>query len=271
MEALGSRQGTFLASSPWLEVLRSFTYPDVAYKDTLWPLAVQIPGIIQCFDDIVREYASASTANRALTILAQHVASLDIELDNWLLTFESYFSKESGAMSPWWESSSANPVLDPIFDTTSDHASLASASFAFNGPPIHFATVRTGEIYMLYWTYKLCLSILSSQAQGRTHSTTSSDATNRFFDTDHDEPIKYANQICRTCEYWASARAAMPTVYNCVSFPLRTAWSWFANSGKEYHEQAQCCGEISRQMRARLQGRVAEYVVDGLYMRPPGI
>lgn len=245
MSATGMRVSLTYAREPWLSMLEGMKFP--AFKDSIWPLGVHLPGLMADYDMIMAASGAQALTPQRLRDLYLRLERLDMSLDMWLTLFPD--GKGSMADIKLWWSSRTEVVPTDIFC-----------------PKIMFASICAAQVMLLYWTLKCHLAILAADIQDSLASTEGVPTTPLL---PHDSPVKYADLICRSNDYFMRVhKASSVTLYNCVSWPLRVAWRWFHSQGI-YPEETAWCGKTSRGLRMHKIGKVAEYVVDFAFAPPP--
>jgi len=201
--------------------------------------------------DVIKSDASAlgkhTTAAR-LSDLYLRTRQLSEEFTKWMEIFPCMKSELDESLSMFWSSNVQQPATDMFF------------------PRVEFATICAAQYTMLQWTFKLVLTTLLTDV--RTQLAIFGDAVALPAEAT-DTPLGFAQWICRSIEFWMKTpELSRGTFYNCVSWPLRVAWCWFA-SNPDYSAETQWCMETSNRLREHPIGRVAEYCVDFSYASPP--
>lgn len=240
MTFCGLRVRMIFDADNWLAMLEQMNFP--AFKDSVWPLAVHIPTLMQELDMILANGPASTEAafSDALQDLYRRVLLLSAHFDKWI------------AMFP--RDSQDSPEL---FNSST----LQTASVEPFQPRIEFPTMTAGHSVMLYWTFKLLIAILAEDIYQNLRS---ADVT-KWPDPVHDLPIRYACLICRAIPYWMQIKSfSSSTAYMSISWPLRVAWNWFS-AQENMKEHVAWCANISSTLRTLPIAKIGEYVIDFVY------
>jgi len=210
-------------------------------KDAIAPLAVQIPSLMQRYDEIIACHA-LDTGLDDMALLHTKVLELEHTLDDWMRNFLNTRSFwRPGSMTGaklWWTSTS-----------------VAGTNEIFTAP-LDFATHSIAEVSMIFFTSKLQLAILLTDIE---HFLSSAESVES-----RDKATEFANQICQGGTYWIRSSACAEALIHCFSFPLRVAAEWFERIG--YDREIEGCIALSESMKAYQRfGFTAEHLVSGIY------
>jgi hypothetical protein len=247
MSSVGMRGRLAYVHAPWLSVLEGMKFP--AFKESIWPLGVHIPGLMAEYDLIMTDIDDTRNTSQRLRDLYIRLKHLDASFDRWL----TLYPDGTGSMADvklWWSSNHKTAVPTDIFF-----------------PKIMFASICAAQVMSLYWTLKFLLAILAMDIQDSWRSINNGTPASPL--VPHELPFKHANLICRSTEYFLRVHnLSANSMYNCVSWPLRVAWRWFHSQGI-YPKETEWCSRTSRGLRMDHIGKIAEYVVDFAYAPPP--
>jgi hypothetical protein len=241
-----------VASAEWLAVLE--TAPKNSYLDGIWPIAVQIPALMQKTDILMCESNSMtkSAANVALTNLGARVAEVGTALDSWLHGYRHEHNILDG-LELYWSSTalprSTNNALSPSID---------------------FATKTVASMMMTYWTYKLELAMLRDDIY-TLEAIPGETLDNDPIATVVADAYGLAKLILRSATYWLeSQNVSIHVCMYMLIFPYRVAWAWFGRRPQLYAEEISACRTIrARLLTGGFNTRLAEFVLDQLYKGPP--
>jgi len=202
--------------------------------------------------DVIKADARAlgkhTTAARLLD-LGLRTRRLSEEFTRWMKIFPCMKTDLDETLNMFWSSNIQQPATDMFF------------------PRIEFATICAAQYTMLQWTFKLVLTTLLADIGAQ--SAIFGDAATLPAEEELETPFRFAHWICRSIEFWMKTpELSRGTFYNCVSWPLRVAWCWFALD-LEYAAETRWCLETSNKLREHPIARVAEYCVDFSYALPP--
>lgn len=215
--------------------------PKPHVKDAIAPLAVQIPSLMQRYDEIIACHALDTGLDDMVSL---HIKVLELEkaLDEWMKLFLDTRSVwRPGSMKGaklWWISTS-----------------VAGTNEIFTAP-LDFATHSIAEVSMIFFTSKLQLAILQTDIESFIGSAES--------ESSRDKATEFANQICQGGTYWIRSSACAEALIHCFSFPLRVAAEWFERIGCD--RELEGCIALSESMKAYQRfGFTAEHLVSGIY------
>jgi len=241
--ACKGRYSLFLTSAEWLRMLVAMPKPHV--KDAIAPIVVQIPSLMQRYDEVIACHAlppEVDTGVYDMEALHNKVLQLEHTLDEWMKNFLKTrtvwkpFSMTEAKL--WWISTS-----------------VAQTNEIFTAP-LDFATHSIAEVSMIFFTSKLQLAILLTDIE---HFLGSAES-----DKSRDKATEFANQICQGGTYWIRSSACAEALISCFSFPLRVAAEWFERIGCD--REIEGCIALSDSMKAYQRfGFTAEHLVSGIY------
>lgn len=236
----GLRVRMIFDADDWLAMLQKMEY--TAFKDSVWPLAIHIPTLMQELDIILatRPTSSEAAFADALQDMYRRVRLLSAHFDGWI----AMFPKDARSSAELFQPSTQQTVSRDVFH-----------------PRIEFATRDAGNSMMLYWTFKLLLAILANDIYQHLANTRACKCPKPT----HDLPAQYAHLICRAVPYWLRTGSfSSYTVYMCMSWPLRVAKDWLSTQDN-MEEHVAWCANMSNTIRALRVGNIGEYIVDFMY------
>jgi len=224
--------------------------PKPHVKDAIAPLAVQIPSLMQQYDETIACHAIPEVNADLEDMVSLHKKVLELEhtLDEWMKHFvETRTFWRPGSMTEaklWWTSTS-----------------VAGTNEIFTAP-LDFATHSIAEVSMIFFTSKLQLAILLTDIEkflGNAESNKS-----------RDKATEFATQICQGGTYWIRSSACAEALIHCFSLPLRIAAEWFERIGCD--REIEGCIALSESMKAyQRYGFTAEHLVSGIYGSLPSL
>lgn len=254
--ALRERRSTFLNQPEWQYAFQHLH--TIPFRATIWPLAVQLPGLLQRLDvtsSAISARRSKSSQLKCLwecQSLCEDIKTLKHKLDAWLA---EYTMVSSYATSHDYYQYIQRPCTDESVDKLF--------------PQIQFVDYETAEIYMFYWCYKLMLATTETKIH---EIVSNSRLTTEYA---RQRPMKksgmeYAVLICQARDYWIESLAIRPetsleAVENCWSLPLRIAAEWFAMSPAHISELEYCFHAYKSMKYSHAVGFVAEFAIDQAY------